>query len=117
MYAIGSIFIAFNILLLVVTAMPHDAGTIPRFYWAVMVAAIIAVAGAYWSAIKVLQTRIGRLIGFQVKVYEHLREEEIPDSLRALWKRAVDDGSNRRLSYKVLPSVQRLVAMANSEAD
>ena len=80
--------------------MPHDAGTTPRFYWAVMVAAIFVVAGTYWSILQVLRTAVGERIGFRVEVHE-TRDEDISPSLRPLMKQAVADGSHRRLTYKV----------------
>lgn len=102
-YATVTVFIGLNMLLLVVTAMPHSANTIPRFYWAVMVAAIFAVAGTYWLVLKVLQTKIGKIIGIEVKIHETTDEDSdnISDSLRALLEQAEKDGSRRRLSYKV----------------
>ena len=102
-YATVTAFGGLNIVLLVVTAMPHSADTIPRFYWAVMVAAIFAVGCIYWLVLKVLQTSIGRIVGIEVKVHDTTDEAsgDIPDSLRALLEQAEKDGSRRRLSYKV----------------
>ena len=97
MYGIGLLFIGFNVLLLVVTAMPRDPGTVPRFYWAVMLAAIVIAGCLYWSILKLLQSRLGRVVGFQLQVHDS--HDEVPDSLRALMKDAVADGSNRRLVY------------------
>ena len=102
-YATVTVFVGLNIVLLVVTAMPHGADTIPRFYWAVMIAAIFAVACIYWLVLKVLQTNIGRIVGIEVKVHDTTNEAsgDIPDSLRALSEQAEKNGSRRRLSYKV----------------
>ena len=102
LYLVGVAFIGLNILMLVVTAYPHLPGAIPRFWWVVEVVAIITVGVGYWAGLKAFQGRIGRIVGFQVEIHES-RDNDIPESLRALMSQAVADGSNRRVFYKVKP--------------
>ena len=55
LYLISFIFVAVNIVTLVVTALPHDAGTTPRFYWAVAVIGSMGFGFVYWAVLRSLQ--------------------------------------------------------------
>lgn len=108
LWGVSFIFVGFNAAILILTALPIDKGEIPRFYWPVTIAAIIAAAVLHWLVIRALrmkwrgsQTTLGQRVGFEVKVYSQDDEEDIPDSLNHLMQQAIADGSRRRIEYKV----------------
>lgn len=106
LYAVSFLFTGMNILMMVMTALPKDPDTIPRFYWPVTVAACIAAGSIYWGGLKGLQMKfggqesIGKWIGFEVQVYNE-GDENIPEMMRNVMVDANLDGSRRRVSYKV----------------
>jgi hypothetical protein len=106
LYGVALAFISVNMLVLVVTAKPKDSGTIPRFYWPVTMAAVLAAAAIYWGVFKALQMSfggektLGQKIGFEVSVYNE-GDEDIPEVMMRLMREAGRDGSRRRVSYKV----------------
>jgi hypothetical protein len=120
LYLISSLFVAVNIVMLVVTALPHDPGTTPRFYWAVTVIGVMGFGLVYWAVLRSLQIpglgrreegeggtengrergrTLGERIGVEIRVYEG--DEEVPDDMKFLMYEAGLDGSRRRVRYTV----------------
>jgi hypothetical protein len=106
---IAIVFFSINIVILVMIALPEDPGTIPRFYWPISMAAVVAFSLLYWGALRVFQvpeaqtdtsSSIGSKVGLKIKVYED-GDGDVPVEMRFLMREAVRDGSRRRLDYKV----------------
>ena len=108
------VFVGFNVVILVMTALPDSQGTVPCFYWPVTIAVIVIAAILHWSVLRALwakwrggQITLGQRIGFEVKIHSQDDEEAIPDSLNCLMKEAIADGSRRRVEYKVNPMLRQ----------
>lgn len=106
---IAFIFVAINIVILVMTALPESPGTIPRFYWPISLVAVMAVGLLYWGVLRIFQvpedqddksSSIGSKLGLKINVYEE-GDENVPMEMRFLMREAVGDGSRRRVDYKV----------------
>lgn len=106
---VATIFASFNIVILAITAIPQDPGTIPRFYWPVTIVGVMAFGVCYWGVLRVFQvssyedskpSSIGSKFGLEINVYEE-GDENVPVEMRFLMREAVGDGSRRRLDYKV----------------
>ena len=104
---VSVIFVAVDIVILVVTALPSGEGDVPRFWWPVILVGVIAFGLIYWSAFKILQAgsigrmrNIGSRIGLEVSIYEP-GDESVPEDMRIPLFEAVRDGSRRRVDYKV----------------
>jgi amino acid transporter len=106
---IAFVFFGMNIVILVMIALPEDPDTIPRFYWPISMAAVIAFGLLYWGALRVFQvpedqgdtrSSIGSKVGLKINVYEE-GDDNVPIEMRFLMRDAVGDGSRRRVDYKV----------------
>jgi hypothetical protein len=106
---VALVFVAINIVILVMTALPESPGTIPRFYWPISLVAVIAVGIVYWGVLRIFEvpedhddkgSSIGSKIGLKINVYEE-GDENVPIEMRFLMRDAVGDGSRRRVDYKV----------------
>jgi amino acid transporter len=107
LYSTAIPFIAVNILIMVITAMPNTPNSIPRWYWPITVLAVLVAALVYWSALMIPRLKwskggrtLGAKIGFEVHVYEE-GDDDIPENMRFLMWEAKEEGSRRRLKYKV----------------
>lgn len=98
-YFVGGTFAALNLLIIYMTARPHQAGTIPRFYWSITIAAVVVMGVIYWMVLKALQTRLAAKIGFQLEIHQS-GDDDIPEDLRTMMIQATQDGSRMRVSYK-----------------
>jgi hypothetical protein len=102
---VATIFIAMNIVTLVMSALPHNPGQVARSYWPVTAVAVTATAILYWAALRLFQVNnkqgssLGSKVGFQVHIYED--GDEVPDDMKFPMYEASLDGSRRRLEYKV----------------
>jgi hypothetical protein len=107
-YLVIGAFVGFNIVILVVTAIPVGDRSVPAFYSPVMMGAILLVSLAYLGFLKLLSVRVGRgntvgqRVGFEVQVYTE-GDEDIPERMKMLMTEANWDGSRRRLAYTVSP--------------
>lgn len=124
LWSVAVAFVSFNVVILVVTAMPQDPGTIPRFYWPVTIVGVMTLGVFYWLVLKIFQVKgykdskassISSKIGLEINVYEE-GDEDIPMEMRFLMREAVGDGSRRRLDYKVRFSLVSITAsMLNNQ--
>jgi len=106
LYPIALVFIGSNIVIMVITAMPRSPNSIPRFYWPITILAVISAALVYWGALMIMRLKwgqeggtLGAKIGFEVHVYE--KGDDIPENMRFLMWEASEEGSRRRLKYKI----------------
>lgn len=106
---VALVFVCFNIVILVMTARPHDPDTVPRFYWPITVVGVMAFGVFYWGVLRIFQvsahqdskpSSISSKLGLEINVYED-GDENVPMEMRFLMREAVGDGSRRRLDYKV----------------
>jgi hypothetical protein len=114
LYTFVAIFTGFNTAIVVTVALPRPRGQLPSFYWPVAIAALVTAASVYWGVLQMLQSSwggekpLGERFGFHVRICSK-DDDDIPESLTGLMKVAVEDGSRRRVEYRVC-SVKRYQA-------
>jgi hypothetical protein len=97
MYAVAIVFITFNVVTLIVYALPVNQ--LPRFYWPVGTAVVLSIAFLYWTVLRLLQAK-GKCVGLQVYLHEP-GHPNIPASMEESVDDSAWDGTRRRMSYKV----------------
>ena len=101
LYVFGALFGGLNVTIAVISALPHQPGEVPNFYWPVAIAALVVAATLYWAVLQALQrTWLGEKIGFEVRIHSQ-DDDDIPDGLTRLMRDAIADGSRRRVEYRV----------------
>lgn len=109
---VAFVFVAINIVIMVMIALPNNPPDIPRFYWPISLVATMIVGVLYWGVLRLLQvpadqddagSSIGSKIGLKVNVYED-GDENVPIEMRFLMRDAVGDGTRRRVDYQVRDS-------------
>lgn len=108
LYCLATIFIGMNCVILVVSALPKTRGTIPRWWWPTITAMVLGGSFLYWSGFTALQMQnpfspgqsVGATIGFEIIVHQE-EDETFPDKFSKLMVQARNDGSARRIEYKV----------------
>lgn len=96
-------------MILVVSALPKKNGTIPRWWWPVVTALVVGGSFLYWCGFAALQRQnpwapdhtIGRTIGFEIIVHQE-DDEVFPEKYAQMMINARNDGSRRRVEYKVV---------------
>lgn len=105
-YAVVVLFAGFNVVSLVMSALPADSGTIPRRYWPLSILAVVAVGLVYWSAFPLLRQKIGkngRSLGQRVGIevlYDN-EDSQIDRRLEPAQQEALKDVNRRRAGYRV----------------
>ncbi|KAK7897883.1 hypothetical protein LTR67_004515 [Exophiala xenobiotica] len=108
-YTLPVVFTVGNLIILIWGAKPRDSGKIPRFWWPVTFFLIIAGGVLYWACLVATQvkiihrgkeTTIGKVIGFQVKIYNET-DEVVPPNMEEAIVQSRLDGSRRRVGYQV----------------
>ena len=108
-YTLPLVFTAGNLIILIWGAKPRTPGKIPRFWWPVTFFLIIAGGVLYWAClvatrVKIIhrgkETTIGKVIGFQVKIYNET-DGVVPENMEEAIVQSRLDGSRRRVGYKV----------------
>lgn len=116
LYCLATIFIGINCVVLVVSALPQKRGTIPRWWWPAITAMVLGASFLYWSGFTALQMEnpfspgqtVGAAIGFEIIVHQE-DDESIPDKFSKLMVQARNDGSARRIEYRVTGRLKRLL--------
>lgn len=100
-YTIVFLFVALNLLTLVVAARPHGHGDIARFWWPVVLGCVVAVSSLYWLALWALQDgrSLSKKLGIVVKA--HHGDDVVGTDFQQMMADARKDGSNRRMEYVV----------------
>lgn len=96
-------------MILVVSALPKKKGTIPRWWWPVVTALAFGGSFLYWCGFMALQRHnpfvpgrsIGGTIGFEIIVHQE-EDDDFPEKFAQLMVNARNDGSGRRVEYKVV---------------
>jgi amino acid transporter len=106
---VAILFIAINIVILVLSSLPSNPGKVPRFYWAVSTVALVVAALTYWAILRLCEVkgdkrnRLAEKFGFYVYLYKEGDDvpDDAPDGQKFSMYEASLDGSDRRLFYKV----------------
>lgn len=107
LYFFVFIFAASNTTILVITALPHSPGEIPRWEWPVAVAVVIGAGLVYWGILRLLMVpwgkgefTLGSIIGLEPHIYESNADDH-PEDIRPLMLAARHEGMPSLVKYKV----------------
>ena len=97
---IAGVFISFNMVTLVMYALPKVPGQLPRYYWPICSALVAGFAATYWILLQGLRGRLGKAIGYVIHVFE-TDDKEIPLYMADAMGDAQKDGTRRRVIEEV----------------
>ena len=97
---IVSVFVAFNIVMLVMYALPKVPGQVPRYFWPICTAIVAIFAVTYWFILQALRAKLGEVLGLVLHVYE-ADGKEVPPSMENAMEDARRDGTRRRTRVEV----------------
>ncbi|KAL9044242.1 MAG: hypothetical protein Q9214_002607 [Letrouitia sp. 1 TL-2023] len=108
-WLVASVFACFNVITLVMSALEKTEGSVPRKYWPISIAVVIAIGLVYWSTFPFLNLRwrdgsrtLGQRIGFQVTYQRKDREPDAgDDNSDPRQEDAWNDIAYRKVDYKV----------------
>jgi amino acid transporter len=102
------LFLCLNLLAIGVSARPHKAGSIARYWWPIVMAILAAGSSAYWFALWSMQESgkvnsgswrwLARCSGVQIRAYHG--DEAVGTAYEEEMKKARRDGTNRRVEYE-----------------
>jgi hypothetical protein len=100
LYTVPFVFALGNILILVFAGKTKQKNNIPRWWWPVVTAIVLAISGLYWGAIKALGLRFGDLVGVKIRIEDLSQDAQGPRSMVRDPDEALAntiDGSERRV--------------------
>lgn len=108
-WLVASVFAGFNVITLVISALEKNEGSVPRKYWPMSIAIVMAIGLVYWSVFFLLNRRwkdgsrtLGQRIGFQVTYQHKDRQPDAGDDNSDPGQEdAWNDIAYRKVDYKV----------------